>query len=292
MADEPPTGEMFSRVYISHQEPLNDSPRFRERLLANYQQLIAVVGRREPFTFKFAQIVEREIGVSFPSGYRSYDTGTFFRDAEIKDVLSAITLIYELLSTANRHFETYASRFQSLANPWKNRVARIMQEEGVKYRLDDACGVHPLYDDEFERNRASAIKALSGTNTQSVLDAFQTATDALDTDCKAAIRSAYEAVETLAKLLSPKSFNTINDKVITKYIRPIVDVQLADDDVARSAANKFLTGLADWISAAHPYRHGQDQEEPAQPPLDFTVAMIGTAASYLRWLAGFLDDGD
>ena len=51
------------------------------------------------------------------------------------------------------------------------------------------------------------------------------------------------------------------------------------------AATKFLDGLIGWVRSIHEYRHGQEVEEPAPPPLGLAVAMVSSGATYLRWLA-------
>ena len=47
----------------------------------------------------------------------------------------------------------------------------------------------------------------------------------------------------------------------------------------------LVDALADWINAAHFYRHGQGSEEPVQPPLELAIAMVSSGGSFLRWIA-------
>jgi hypothetical protein len=42
--------------------------------------------------------------------------------------------------------------------------------------------------------------------------------------------------------------------------------------------------MKDWITGAQPYRHGQEVEEPAEPPVELVVAFLSAGAVYLRWL--------
>jgi hypothetical protein len=42
--------------------------------------------------------------------------------------------------------------------------------------------------------------------------------------------------------------------------------------------------MKDWINAAQLYRHGQEQQEPAEPPMDLVIAHLSVGASYLRWM--------
>jgi hypothetical protein len=42
--------------------------------------------------------------------------------------------------------------------------------------------------------------------------------------------------------------------------------------------------MEEWINAAQLYRHGQEQQEPAEPPMDFVIAHLSAGATYLRWM--------
>jgi len=46
----------------------------------------------------------------------------------------------------------------------------------------------------------------------------------------------------------------------------------------------LFAGFADWVDAVHNYRHGQGLPEPVAPPIDLTVYMLSSGASFLRWL--------
>jgi hypothetical protein len=50
------------------------------------------------------------------------------------------------------------------------------------------------------------------------------------------------------------------------------------------AGTQLLQGMKDWITAAQPYRHGQEVEEPTEPPIEFVVAFLSAGAVYMRWL--------
>ena len=79
-----------------------------------------------------------------------------------------------------------------------------------------------------------------------------------DGDGKEAIRTMFPAVEVAAKVLSPRKFAGLAANEVDKRIRPILDQQL--------------------------YRHGQEQQEPADPPKDFVIAHLSAGATYLRWM--------
>jgi hypothetical protein len=42
--------------------------------------------------------------------------------------------------------------------------------------------------------------------------------------------------------------------------------------------------MKNWINAAQLYRHGQEQQEAAEPPIDFVIAHLSAGATYLRWM--------
>jgi hypothetical protein len=48
--------------------------------------------------------------------------------------------------------------------------------------------------------------------------------------------------------------------------------------------------MKNWINASHLYRHGQEQEERAEPPKDFVIAHLSTGATYLRWMIELCSD--
>jgi hypothetical protein len=43
-----------------------------------------------------------------------------------------------------------------------------------------------------------------------------------------------------------------------------------------------LDGMKDWINAAQLYRHGQEQQEQGEPPMDFVIAHLSADATYFR----------
>ena len=38
------------------------------------------------------------------------------------------------------------------------------------------------------------------------------------------------------------------------------------------------------LDSIHNFRHGQDVQEPKDPPIEFTVYILSSGASFLRWL--------
>lgn len=274
--DDVPVGQRFSHVYLGRGEPTQDSVRFRRRLSAFFY-LNDVLKERGG---QFAAIIHREVGVDVPYvAYEGYNFRAFFDKAEIRDVLDTITLIWTELDS---------SGYIDAANEWRQFVQRSINEENLGYRLDKKSGVHYLVDEEFERNRLATVQHLANPRYGAVRVEFESAHEKLSKvppDTKEAIRAVFEAMEILTKLMfGSRKVRRLTSAVVEKNLKPKVESAYTDDKVALKAANQFLSGLSDWINAAHEYRHGQEVEEPANPPVDLAVAMVSTGAAYLRWL--------
>jgi hypothetical protein len=137
---------------------------------------------------------------------------------------------------------------------------------------------------------AASISSLSGSRYAAVLAEFQKGHSALDqvpADGKAALRSVFEAVEILFRLMFSRA-PRLGGAEIREYLAPVVNSLNKGDPAAARSSQKFLGSLVEWVDAAHFYRHGQGTVEPTQPPLFYALAMVSSGASYLRWL-GELD---
>ena len=74
---------------------------------------------------------------------------------------------------------------------------------------------------------------------------------------------------------------------IERHFKPVLQKVLTG--AARDAAGLMASSLADWVNAAHQYRHAQGVETTEPMPLDLAILMVSTGAGFLRWLAD-LDD--
>src|SRR5205085_2661377 len=71
----------------------------------------------------------------------------------------------------------------------------------------------------------------------------------------------------------------------SRAVRPTcLRERYAGNQAAIDAGAQLLEGMKAWIIASQPYRHGQEQEEPTDPPSDFVIAYLSSGATYLRWL--------
>ncbi len=153
------------------------------------------------------------------------------------------------------------------------------------YRLDDKCGVHYLIDEEFERNKISAIRILQDPQYSPVLAAFEDAhrhLDSIPPDTKAAVRSLFESTEILTKRMvtTPR----LTNKVVKTKLKEIALKIYSADQTAQKVVNHLFNGFAEWVDGMHNYRHGQDDPEPVAPPMDLAVYIFSSGTSFLRWL--------
>jgi len=261
MIDDPTDGLPFSHVYLRSERPLQDSERARIRL-AGYAELnvpIAPPGFDHRDLMRLDQFLKVRHGIVLPSGYGGPLLGKFFRIGELPRVLDAITGVAVWLRMADR----------TKAEKWLAFVKQVFEEEHLGYRLDSRGGVRRRVDEQYERNRASTVVLLDQSRYGAVRDEFENSDKFLtEGKTKEAVVALYVAVEILSKLMTSRGISQLGSKEVNAYIRPIVENTYASDEVARTSANRLLTGLCDWINSAQGYRHGQHTEEPAPPPMD------------------------
>ncbi len=207
--DETPIGQRFSLLYVERTALLQDSPRFRSRLLSWFDQNL-----NSSLLISWTNVLEQEIGVRIRfTGH--YDFRSFFEGGARADVLDAITVIHRVLT----------ARHLALASSWLQFCSRVIKEENLGYRIDTRGGVHPLVDEEFERSRVAALAGLNGARYAAVRDAFEAGHAALEADpadTKGCIRSGFEAVEILFKLMAP-GVPRLGTSEIQKHLVPILD---------------------------------------------------------------------
>lgn len=279
---DPPVGGLFSRTYLERGKPARDSARARLRLLALMQKHFS-----DRALMELAERIKSELGVEVdlagadgPYGEQLdyYNWERFFKkDAELRDILDAQTIMCGMLAEA---------RLSSAAE-WPQWVAAILSQEGFSYRVDEKGGIHPLVDNEFERNRVVGISALAGGRYQAALAEFEKAHEALDgptPDWKVAIRSTFESAEIIFRLLCPKAAR-LGSGEVDQHLKPVVQRLYRENQAALTAGALTAESLRRWVDGAHQYRHGQPIEEPAPPPGDLAVAMVSLGMAWVRWLA-------
>jgi hypothetical protein len=134
---------------------------------------------------------------------------------------------------------------------------------------------------------AAAISALQPQRYANSLDAFEkglaTLRDA-SPDGKGGIRGTFTAIEGLLALMFPEVQRLASGEV--PRLRPSIERAYPGDRRAQEAGKEMLRSLADWIDAAHHYRHEEGKPDTiAQPPLTLALYLVSTGAAHLRWLA-------
>ncbi len=198
-----------------------------------------------------------------------------FLNAELRDVLDSITLLH---SSGRPEGHVFGAR-------WLAYVAEVFAEEHMAYRLDDRGGVHPFVDAEFQANQTAALEALTEHKFGEARTDFEAAFRHLRSgEGKSAIRSMFPAVEVTAKVLFPGVLSRLMPNDLDKLFKPKIQTRYAGNEPAIDAAVQLLGGFKQWIIASQSYRHGQEVQEPVEPPQDFLVAYLSTGAAYLRWI--------
>jgi hypothetical protein len=291
-------GELFARQYVERGAPVQDNTLFRNRidafLQANHYKDYADIATY--LRLESGLIVGTFYSDSYKTVY--YKFTEFFTSTKIELVLSSLTLIWRFLhkkypeALNPRNASTpFVFRYPK-ADAWHAFITRAMREENVAYSLDEKCGVHFFVDEEFELNRFTALSCLAADRYAAVRVAFEQAHSHLDaqpSDTKAAVRSAFEALEILARLMDTNSKN-LNKWMVENKLKPIALAQ-ATDPTESAVLGKLFDGLAITIDGLHSYRHGQGSEQPVAPSLSVAVYIVSIVASTLRWLVA-IDSND
>lgn len=290
--DNKVVGELFVRQYIARSAPIQDSLFFRNRLDAylhkhHYSEYAEIASY---LRVEAGLVVSTYYAEKYNNVY--YNFTDFFAQTKIEYILSSITLIWRYLKVKFPERASTRNQTQPFVNlypkadAWRMFVARALREENVAYIVDEHCGVHFFVDEEFARNRVSALSCLTTPRYGAVRAAFEQAHTYLDAqpiDTKGAVRSAFESLEILARLMDPSSKN-LNKWMVENKLKPLV-VSAAVNATESLVIEKVFAGLAQFVDSIHPFRHGQGTEAPVAPSVAVAVFVVSSVASVLRWLA-------
>jgi hypothetical protein len=152
------SGEQFSDLYRRPGDLAHDSGRVASRRRVVW---------RDRLTKQLAAHLGRQLGVPVPGdGRHTSDWQQFMRDCRTADFLDTVTIVY-------RYLFWHAS--EGVANWWRDVVRQIFAEEHLAYEIDDAGGVRPRVDREFQSNIASALAGLQSQRYQNVRELFESA---------------------------------------------------------------------------------------------------------------------
>ena len=104
---------------------------------------------------------------------------------------------------------------------------------------------------------------------------------------KKAIRDTFEGLESLFKRVTDDN-KDLSSSNVAQLLQAIVSrAHAGTDAIAQGAAEQVVQSFRDRVNACHKYRHGHDQPEPVEPPLDLAIVLVGSGLNYARWLATF-----
>jgi hypothetical protein len=263
--------DRYSQLYVERGQRISDSPRARRRFSA-------LVSGYTAYTGAIYKAFQTEVGYNFTRSVSSAGIIEFFNKSELADFLDGITIVFDIIG--------HGVGASAAAN-WSAFASRVFQEENLAYRVDANCVVHPFVDTEFAVNQSAALEALNEVRFGEARNDFEEAFRHLrNCEGKAAVRMMFPAVETTAKVLFRGKMSRLTPNDVGKHILPCLRDRYAGNQPAIDAGTQLLEGMKAWIVASQPYRHGQEQEEPTEPPQDFVIAHLSAGAAYLRWMIG------
>ncbi len=265
-------GQLFSRLYIEKGNPVADSKRFRARLAAHFDSYS--INRDAA-----ADTVRKETGLNVPMKLASHglyiaDLEKFVQSVDIIELLDTITIVF-------RSFNQY--NIDETKLKYRIDVERMFREENLSYKIDSLGGIHFYVDEEFERSRSAAVSGLSSAQYRAALDAYDDShRSLLSGDNLSAVRRSFDAVENVFKLAFQVS--RLGASEIKSKLNPVLAVTYSGRGL--DAANRLSASFAEWVNAAHQYRHAPGEADPSPPTQDLAILMVSGASSYLRWLIG------
>lgn len=271
-------GERYSALYVRPGDPAPDSARARHRVGSLLREPV-FQGHIE----RLAVYIGRELGVSIP-GDGKYPScwHLFIRECRTADFLDTVTVVYRYL---------FWHVGDATANWWRKVVRQIFADENLAYEIDEAGGIHPRIDREFQRNMASAVAGLQSQRYQNVRELLERALNSISTEppnYRQAWQATFSAAEALFGVMFPDARLTADE--LERCLAPILQRAYGGDAAAQKAAQGMLTSFQEWVEASRIYRRHPGGAERAQPPTDIAILSISCGASLLRWLAGLDED--
>lgn len=267
-ATNKPKGRLFSRLYIARQEDKKDSARWRRRL---YEAFLNAASDSEKT--ELAKIIRARLGIDYPRAHYGYDHEEYWTEASLHDVLDGITLATSLWSHSPQKKQY-----------WLQVIESIFRDEGMGYTVDEAGGVHPHVDVEFQRSKAIVLRKLEASGQKVIEELVNRALEGIDgrsQNHKNALRDIHEAVETLVKGITGESrldgvaIRKLGDRFVTS---------LGADERAANYTRAMCRSLEDWANAFHEYRHGKSSDAALDPPEHIAVQGVSTGLAWIRWI--------
>lgn len=261
---------LFIYRYLDRSSVRTDSNNFRNRIAAQFSGGDHIA----------KELVVRS-GIKVPrNAYDgTFNWPSFFAKASIAEVLTLVTVAIQYVSETQPH--------SSWPKSYCRFVETAMREEHLGLRIDDEGVVHFAVDEEFEHARLATLVGLDAPQFASARVAYEQAyryMDAYPPDTKGAVRSAFEAVEIVAKQLCPPNKN-LHVALCKGELKARCLEANKGDAVEQRVLEGVFTSMAEWVAAMHIYRHGQS--DASQPPTEqFATFTLSSASGYLRLLVG------
>ncbi len=278
MPDVSNVGARFSQVYIDPGKTALDSQRARVRIASALCEYCSEIDLAAKLT--------SELGLKITRLHYSYEFIAFFQNAELRDVLDAITVAAHSLDQRERANALYGTRSASKVPRMLQTISRIFREENLGYVLDERAGVRHHVDAEFARNQTSVIAALSQERHKATVQYFERAHADLDStppDTRNAVRHVLDAVENQFKNMF--AVTRLDPSALKKKLGPLVAAKYSGQ--AQACATQQLEAFGNWVTSVYQYRHADGANEFEPPPLSLAVAILSSGAAHLRWLAEF-----
>ncbi|RWP72795.1 hypothetical protein [Mesorhizobium sp.] len=271
MALPPVEGALFRRNYVREPVPLPDSARARQRFYVFFQDFLDEYQRSD-----FAAAVMRQLGLEYHGSGYGYRHDYFWKKEDITDVLSGVTLVLRGAKTNGKEGPALAT------------ARRIISEEGLHYRIDDAFGVHYLVDEEFARVSEAALAGLGQPRFAAASHALDEALSHLDPgrqSGKALIRGVFEAIESaFLVVVNQPSVNRLNAQTIDAHLKPILMARHASYGEAKDKVDRAMELFKAWVHSAHPFRHGAPLDQIHEAPIDLAIMSATQGIGLLRYI--------
>lgn len=272
--ENPPIGQLYSRIYLQPTETVRDSRRMRMRVLRAIEKHLP----RNKQETRFGAAVEAELGIEMISSFAYNPPIVPWDDLvrqklSVRDLLDVLTMLWRECDSRSR-------------DNFRDNITRIFAEEAIGFSVDEQMGFHPAFDEEFERSRSSVVRILNSESYQheaSFLMTCETALLANPLDGRAAIRAVYDAAENLFKRIAGKQ--NITNAHVRQELSAVALQGVPQDGKSNVAVSKILSAFEDWTSACHIYRHAPGEAETAQPPEAIAILMVSQGYGFVRWLA-------
>jgi hypothetical protein len=266
-------GRLFSADYAVPRAAPPDSDRFRLRLATAYE-----LNSPAPSRPAVADAIKLRLGVQVPFGYGGYLYSEFFREAELRDVLDAITIIFDVLT---------ARYGDGAASTWRSCVERTFRTERLPYRIDLKGGVHRIIDDEHERARAATLAVLDAPRYTAVADTLEKGFRLLSAtrpDSLNAVKQCFFAAQVMAQMFC-RSNDALDRAFVEAHLRPLVGGVYGPEMATAAIAADVVSGFADWVDGVMKLEAAGNAKSPLVLADEIAVLLVGNGAAYIRWLA-------